>query len=210
MRELNIEANTEEQKIIKKYLEENASEILADKINNGVKIEKDGKTLINKKTLSGFMKYATSEAKKQAEKGATSTCVRSDVVFGWAIHYFEEESIEGTLYNEDGTEYKPEPKVLPKPITPPTVKEAKPPEPKNEQQSMLDLFDFDVPEREEEAEEEIVKEEALPQPRVEKIGNLSINTTTGEVIEETETKVDKTDPIAILKSIFGDELEINL
>jgi hypothetical protein len=27
-------------------------------------------------------------------------------VFGWAIHYFEEDSIEGTLFNEDGSEYK--------------------------------------------------------------------------------------------------------
>ena len=94
MTELNLEARGNEQQIIKQYLEENASEILADKINNGAKIEKDGKTLINKKTLDGFMKYATSEAKKQAEKGATSACVRSDVVFGWAIHYFEEKSIE--------------------------------------------------------------------------------------------------------------------
>ena len=207
---LNLTAETEEEKLIKAYLEENASEILADKINNGVKIEKDGKTLINKKTLSGFMKFAASEAKKQAEKGATSACVRSDVVFGWAIHYFEEESIEGTLYNEDGTEYKPAPKVIPKPITPPVVKEVKPPESKNVQQSMLDMFDFDVPEREEEAETEIAKEELLPPPRVEKIGDFSVNTTTGEVIEETKTKVDKTDPVTILKSIFGDELEINL
>ena len=267
------------------------------------------------------MKFATSEAKKQAEKGATSACVRSDVVFGWAIHYFEEESIEGDLYNENGTEYKPAPKEVPKPYIPPTVKEAKPPESKNVQQSMLDLFDFDVPERKYEDEEEeeetieevieapkeekkhplselyneysrycddygtktavmmrigdfyeifgdmakkisakaeltlvsrdfgltervpmigipfhkleqylekfreicavaivekdkdpvfIAKKEPLPPPRVEKIGNLSVNTTTGEVIEETETKVDKTDPISILKSIFGDELEINL
>ena len=74
-------------------LEGDASETLADKINNGVRIEKDGKTLINKKSLDGFMKYATDEAKKLAEKGASSACVRSDVVFGWAIHYFEEESI---------------------------------------------------------------------------------------------------------------------
>ena len=207
---LNLTAETEEEKLIKTYLEENASEVLADKINNGVNIEKDGKTLINKKTLDGFMKYATSEAKKQAEKGATSACVRSDVVFGWAIHYFEEESIEGTLYNEDGTEYRPKPKVVPKPNIPPVIKEAKPPEPKNVQQSMLDMFDFDVPEREEEAETEIAKEEPLPPPRVEKIGNLSVNTTTGEVLEETETKADEKDPIAILKSIFGDELEINL
>ena len=90
---LNLTAKGTEQELIKRYLEENASEMLAEKINNGVKVEKDGKTLINKKTLEGFMKYATDEAKKLAEKGASSACVRSDVVFGWAIHYFEEESI---------------------------------------------------------------------------------------------------------------------
>ena len=91
---LNLTAKGAEQELIKKYLEENASETLAEKINNGVRIEKDGKTLINKKSLEGFMKYATDEARKQAEKGASAACVRSDVVFGWAIHYFEEDSIE--------------------------------------------------------------------------------------------------------------------
>ena len=65
---LNLTAKGTEQELIKKYLEENASETLADKINNGVRIEKDGKTLINKKSLDGFMKYATDEAKKLAEK----------------------------------------------------------------------------------------------------------------------------------------------
>lgn len=113
MRELNLSANTEAQKRVKEYLEQNVSDILADKINNGVKIEKDGKTLINKKTLDGFMKYATEEARKQAEKGANCACIEDSVVFGWAIHYFEEDSIEGTLYNEDGTEYK-KPKPAPK------------------------------------------------------------------------------------------------
>lgn len=34
--ELNLQAKTKEQQRIKAYLEENASEILADKINNGV------------------------------------------------------------------------------------------------------------------------------------------------------------------------------
>ena len=38
MIKLNLETNCKEQEIIKKYLEENASETLADKINNGVKI----------------------------------------------------------------------------------------------------------------------------------------------------------------------------
>ena len=32
--------------------------------------------------------------------------MKDAVVFGWLTHYFEESSIEGILYNEDGTEYK--------------------------------------------------------------------------------------------------------
>ena len=65
---LNLTTKNTEQEVVKNYLEENASEILAEKINNGVAIQKDGKTLINRKNLDGFMKYATDEAKKQAEK----------------------------------------------------------------------------------------------------------------------------------------------
>ena len=137
---LNLTAKGTEQELIKKYLEENASEILAEKINNGVRIEKDGKTLINQKTLEGFMKYATDEAKKLAEKGASAACVRSDVVFGWAIHYFEEESIVGKLYNEDGSEYK-----APKPVVKKTTAPAStytPPVAKKPESDQLSLFDF--------------------------------------------------------------------
>ena len=135
---LNLTAKNTEQEVVKQYLEENASEILADKINNGVAIEKDGKTLINRKSLEGFMKYATEEARKQAEKGASSACVRSDVVFGWAIHYFEEDSLIGKLYNEDGSEYKaPKPEVKKVAKTTTSVATVKKPE-----SSQLSLFDF--------------------------------------------------------------------
>ena len=103
---LNLEAKNREQKRIKAFLEENASDTLTEKINNGVRIEKDGKILLNRKTLDGFMSYANDEAKKLAEKGAKAVCIDDDVVFGWAVHYFEENSIEGTLFNEDGSEYK--------------------------------------------------------------------------------------------------------
>ena len=117
---IRLETKTKEQEILKAYLEENASETLIDKINNGVKIVKDGKTLISKKTLDTFMSYATEEARKQAEQGAKCAMVEDNVVFGWLIHYFQEDSIEGILYNEDGTEYKvtvkkPEVKAEPKP-----------------------------------------------------------------------------------------------
>ena len=144
---LHLTATTTEEKVLLEYLEQNASEVLAEKINNGVPIVKDGKKLISKKTLAGFMKYATDEARKQEAKGATCACLHSDIVFGWAIHYFEEDSILGTLYNEDGTEYKapkPTPKAIPKPSTTATDTPTAPapkPQPKAGQMSMFDLFD---------------------------------------------------------------------
>lgn len=139
MPQLNLTAKTKEEQKVKAYLEANASSSLAEKINNGVKIQKDGKTMLNKKTLSGFMKFACDEAKKQAEKGAQSACIDDDIVYGWAVHYFEEDSIEDTLYNEDGTEYKaPVPKVTTKA---PVVKAAPPkPQPKP-QLSMFDMLE---------------------------------------------------------------------
>ena len=131
---LNLKPNNEPQKRIKEYLEKSASDVLADKINFGTEIEKDGKTLVNKKTLDGFMRYATDEARKMAEKGSNYACVDDATVFGWAIHYFEEDSIIEKLFNEDGTDYvqpkksapkKTEKKAEPKP-------EVKKPEPKPE------------------------------------------------------------------------------
>ena len=117
---IRLETKNKEQELLKAYLEANASKELADKINNGVRIVKDGKTLISKKTLDTFMSYANEEARKQAEQGAKCAMVEDNVVFGWLIHYFQEDEIIGTLYNEDGIEYKatvkkPEVKAEPKP-----------------------------------------------------------------------------------------------
>ena len=144
---LNLETKTKEQELVKAYLEENASETLAEKINNGTPFEKDEKTLINKKTLDGFMKYASSEARKLASKGANSACVEDKVVYGWAVHYFQEDSIEGTLFNADGTEYKPTPK--------PTPAQVRKVEVKKPEQRQPSLFDFMEPE----ASEPEVKDE---------------------------------------------------
>ena len=138
MPKLNLEAKNETQKIIKDYLEKNVSDMLAEKINNGVRIHKDGKTLINKKTLEECMEFAIKEAQKLTEKGARAACIQDSVVFGWAIHYFEEDSIEGTLYNEDGTAYKP-----PKPVTPSkpvTIYTTPKPQPKP-QMSLFELME---------------------------------------------------------------------
>ncbi len=135
---LNLEAKTKPQKLILAYLEKNATETLIEKINNGVQIEKDGVQLISKKTLNGFMSYANNEARKLAEKGANSACVEDNVVYGWAMHYFEEDSIEGTLYNLDGTEYKPikKAKNAQKPTYSPTFAKTKE---ENKQPTLFDL-----------------------------------------------------------------------
>lgn len=133
--ELNLTAQNKQEELVLKYLQDNASDVLADKINNGTPFEKDGKPLLNKKTLSGFMKYACNEAKSLAEKGATSACIDDQTVYGWAIHFFEEDSIEGTLYTLDGTEYKPTVKR----VESNTVK-AKP-EPKKQENVQFSFFD---------------------------------------------------------------------
>jgi hypothetical protein len=169
---LNLETKSKEQELVKAYLEENASETLAEKINNGTPFEKYGRTFINKKTLDGFMKYASSEARKLASKGANSACVEDKVVYGWAVHYFEEDSIEGTLFNADGTEYKPAPKS-----TPAKVKKVEPKKPEERQPT---LFDFMEPEK---SEPEANNDDEDEQPSQEEIDEIL-----AEIAEEENKK----------------------
>lgn len=136
--ELNLKANTPAEQQILEYLQNNASETLAEKINNGVPFKKDGKPLLNRKTLTGFMKYACDEARKLAEKGSNSACVEDSTVYGWSIHYFEEESIEGTLYTLDGEEYKPAVKT--KNIQKSTYTPTSAPKQQNQQASLFDII----------------------------------------------------------------------
>lgn len=204
---LNLEAKTKEQELVKVYLEENASEVLAEKINNGVCIEKDGKTLINKKTLDDFMKYASDEARKLASKGANSACVEDRVVYGWAVHYFEEDSIEGTLYNKDGSEYKLEPKVTDKPVAK-TVQQKK-------NSAQISMFDFE--EKEEQVNEEVKDKDEETEnepPTQEEINEMLaelaedeklicpqeiIDVETGEIISEQNNEI-----ISKLRKVLGD------
>ena len=139
MIKLNLTPQNKQEELILNYLQNNASETLADKINNGTPFEKDGNPLLNKKTLSGFMKYACDEARNLAEKGANSACIDDATVYGWAIHFFEEDSIEGTLYTIDGEEYKPAPKKVT--TTKPATVKPQPPKPQNLQFSIFDKID---------------------------------------------------------------------
>lgn len=181
MAQLKLTANTPSEQRILEYLQNNASETLAEKINNGTPFEKDGKPLTNKKSLSGFMKYACGEARNLAAKGETAACVEDSVVYGWAIHYFEEDSIEGTLYTLDGSEYTPEKKSahVSGQTAKTSVVSATTPvvsTPQNKQESLFDMLsseqsvseiapsDEPTPEELQEALEETANEEIVAEP----------------------------------------------
>ena len=221
MPKLNLETKNKAQELIKAYLEENASELLAEKINNGVRIQKDGKTLISKKTLNGFMTFAADEAKKQAEKGARSACVGQSVVFGWAVHYFEEDSIEGTLYNEDGTEYKPpKPVAKTKPATSSPAPTAQKPKP---QMSLFDMLDAPSGKQTTPSETEESDEQDTPSsPAPVDDGKHWVDDTTyideDGVVHNLDEKTDDepefdisafdTEALAILDEMFGNEITL--
>ena len=175
MIKLNLTTENDCHQAIKDYLEHNASSNLAEKINNGVKVEKDGKTLINKKTLSGFWSYASKKAQEQK-----TGYVANETVFGWTIHYFEENDIIGTLYNEDGSEYEPISKPIqriPAPIVP-----AKPTPPKPAQASLFDfLANAETPSTDEPTEENIETPAEELNERDEPT-ELEIDMETGEIL----------------------------
>lgn len=99
-----LQAKDDNEKIIQDYLEENASDTLAEKINNG------------KKTLADCWNYIISEAKSRAKSGC---CVMRDAeVFGLSIHFFEEDEIKVAKKQEaPRVEVKkaPEPEKKPEP-----------------------------------------------------------------------------------------------
>lgn len=78
--ELKLKAENGTEERVLKYLQDNASEALAEKINSGTK------------TLSGALEFAKGEAKKLAGQ-ETCVCVEDATVFGWIIHFFEEDGI---------------------------------------------------------------------------------------------------------------------
>lgn len=129
---LNLKAeNANEQRVLD-YLEEHASEVLAEKINAG------------NKTLKGFFRYASEEARRAAVNGCA--CIEDKVVYGWAVHYFEEDEIKETAgeVSDGTTAVKTEPKAQAKPIEAKkevsTVKPCKKGKAKDE--SQMSIFDM--------------------------------------------------------------------
>ena len=200
MIKLNLETNKKEYEIIKEYLENNVSEELANKINNGVKIVKDNMTLINKKTLETFMQYANEEARKLAQQGANYACIEDKTVFGWAIHYFEEEKIEGKLYNEDGTEYKPEIKVTApsKPITKPKQQ--------NKQPTLFELMDLST--NKDENVENIEEKQTQNNKNIIEINGNLISKETGEILRKSSVNTFDKENAKFLASLLENKLTI--
>ena len=100
--DLGLKAENNAQKIVLDYLEANVSEVLAEKIKTG------------DKTLGQCWTYIVKQAQKQ--KQGNCACIPDIEVFGWAIHFFEEDSI-----TEEETK---------KPVAKVVVKEEKKAEPK--------------------------------------------------------------------------------
>lgn len=203
---LYLEAKNQTLKKVLEYLENNASETLADKINNGTPYEKDGKSLINKKDLVSFWKFATNEAHKLLEKNENCVCLDDPVVYGWAMHYFEEDTLVGTLYNPDGTKYEPPKKAT---TTKTTCPLNKPLPPKPKEPTLFDLLSTETPKEQEKLKEEKPKAIEIKEEKQEQVvvqNNKKIDLETGEVLEKYSS-IDK-HSMLILYDILGGELEV--
>jgi hypothetical protein len=124
MGRLNLEASTQQEKLILKYLEAHASLDLEEKINSGTK------------TLADCWAYITGKAKEKAVKGCA--VISDDVVYGWAMHFFEEDDIK----------VKPKDQAKPSvststPTIQNVVKPKKTPKISDDQISLFDLFGED-------------------------------------------------------------------
>ena len=79
MARLKLTAENAGQERILAYLEENASDSLVERINNG------------KKTMGSCWQYITGMARKRAK--GNCACIEDSEVYNWAIHYFEEDNV---------------------------------------------------------------------------------------------------------------------
>ena len=89
---INLEATSDNERAIAEYLEANASDALVEKINTGKKDYEQCWNYIMRKArvfLTGRSGY-----------------IDPKIVFGWAVHFFEEDKIEEEM-KDMKVEYKP-------------------------------------------------------------------------------------------------------
>ena len=116
-----LTANGQNQELILAYIEQNASDALVEKIK------------ASKKTIGQCMNFIISQAKKKAVNNCAM--VEDKEVFGWAMHFFEEDSITAS---EIKTPVKvvapvPEKKVEKKPVEK---------RPEEQLSGQMNIFDF--------------------------------------------------------------------
>ena len=90
MGKLRLTAETDAQKKVLAYLEENASDALTEKIKNG------------NKTMAGCWSFIRGEARKKAIQQVA--VIEDAEVYGWAVHYFEEDDIKETKIPDNAIE----------------------------------------------------------------------------------------------------------
>lgn len=117
------------EKAIKQYLDKRASE--DDLFAKSYQKEN--------KNIAECCKYIISQAKKQAKNGCAA--IHDEEVFGWAVHYYDEDEIKVSETSDSvkvSVPEQPEPKREPAADPHPKKKKAKN---KNEPQPVFTLFD---------------------------------------------------------------------
>lgn len=117
-----LTANGRNQELILAYIEQNASEALIEKIK------------ASGKTIAQCMNFIISQARKKAVNNCAM--VEDKEVFGWAMHFFEEDSIKTDLLNDAPAAKVVTQKVEKKPEKP--VKK----EPTEQLSGQMNIFDF--------------------------------------------------------------------
>ena len=127
--QISLEAKTHCEELMLKHIQENATEDLCARINAGCK------------TLAQCWNYIMSEAKKLAENGCV--CIEDSTVFGWGMHFFEEDEINGEAYSKaERAQVVKSESATAKPSNAAPASKSKP-KPKKVEQASLDQFSFD-------------------------------------------------------------------
>jgi hypothetical protein len=114
------------------------------------------------------------------------------------MHYFEEDTIEGTLFNEDGTEYKTATKKnisTTSKVTQTAIK-VEPPKSKERQASLWDML----------ATTEQKQQDVPPMPEFD--DTTKVDTDTGEILDDTEEIEELTE--TEMRDFDGDLYEANV
>ncbi len=197
-----------EEHIIAIHLKEIISDNTAKKIINGVPVQKDGKPLINKKSIKSFLEYLGDEMYKQAaeqrkgnkkgNKNWTALAKDGNYIIERALAYFDDDTIHGDLFTEDGELYKTAPTTTPKNVVrsvQATTITRKPEPPKPQQFTLFNFLEEKKNDSEpsDDKDTDDLEEETDDTDATESFSeDFDVNKSTGEIVakkEETEPDI---------------------